>query len=135
MPTQEIKPGDQVIYPSLHARKYGPFTVRRISGGLVWVKERRIPLRPVDVVRLQRGQTVKQALRAVVRSHMFCQICGERPAPERHFITVPIPQAFTRVCMEDMADIKKTIRKRVEKIVAEVFEEAKKKGGVPCIEQ
>ena len=131
---EKIKPGDQVIFPSCYARSHGPFRVRKVERGLVQVERRsRTGKRRLEhfprstLVKLKPGQTVQQALRAVVPANQLCEICGFRPAPERHFVTVPVPEAFTRVCVEDMADIKKTIRERVKDIVAEVFEEAEKR--------
>lgn len=122
---KEIKPGDIVVVPYAW-KNFGPFRVRRISSGLVWLKERKVPCTLHQVIKLKPGQTVRQALRAVVPANQLCEICGWRPAYERHFFTVPVPKAFTRVCMEDMAEIKKVIRERVKEIVAEAFEEARK---------
>jgi len=131
MSAEKIKPGDQVALRSPYATRRGPFPVRRVApNGLVWIQKRTaknkphlLVRHPRELVRLEPGQTVKQALTAVVPENQRCEICGWRPAPERHFVTVPIPGAFTRVCPEDMADIKKEIRERVKDIVAQVFEE------------
>jgi len=135
MSAEKIKPGDQVVLRSPYAIRRGPFPVRRVDeNGLVWIQKRSAKNRPSllvrhprELVRLEAGQTVKQALRAIVPANQLCEMCGWRPAPERHFVTVPIPEAFTRVCIEDMAEIKKEIRERVKDIVTQVFEEFKRK--------
>lgn len=66
----------------------------------------------------------KGARIAPVPATQLCDICGDKPAPERHFITVPLPEGFTRVCDEDLAIIKKEIRGRVKEIVRTVFRDA-----------
>ena len=73
--------------------------------------------------------TTRRALRAQVPPNQRCEICGYRPAPERHFVTVPLPRGFSRICDEDLSEIKEAIRKRALPIVAEVFIEYKRKAG------
>jgi len=131
--SEEISPGDNVIVCSPYSGRRSPFQVRRIERGLVWVKKRRASGKtrfyaflPNHLIRLKPGQTVKEALMATIPMNQRCEICGYRPAPERHFVTVPFPKGFMRVCIEDLAEIKEEIRKRVANIVAEVFEKAKR---------
>jgi len=131
--SDEIRLGDSVIVCSPYSGRRGPFQVRRVDRGLVWVKKRRASGKtrlyaflPEQLIRLKPGQTVKEALMAAAPVNQRCEICGYRPAPERHFVTVPFPRGFMRVCIEDLAEIKEEIRKRVADIVAEVFEKAKR---------
>jgi hypothetical protein len=134
MNREEIQAGDQVILVSPYEPKRGPFTVRRVyPNGFVSVEKpggrgRQLKFRrSSEVVKLKPGQTVKQALTAAVPANQRCQICGYRPGAESHFITVPVPKAFFRICIEDRETIKREVRKRVEEIVNKVFEEAKRK--------
>jgi hypothetical protein len=54
-----------------------------------------------------------------------CEICHANPAPERHFVTVPLQHGFSRIFDEDYEEIKAEIRSRAKGIVAEVLAEAK----------
>jgi hypothetical protein len=65
----------------------------------------------------------KQALTARVPVGQRCEVCKRRPGPERHFVTVPITTGFSRICDEDMAEIKRLIRERAAPIVAAVLNE------------
>jgi len=132
--TPDLKPGDKIVVTRPFTVYRGALNVRGIDleRGVVETERRaggRIVRRCFDlseVVKLEPGQSVKHALMASVPANQRCDICGFRPATERHFVTVPLPEGFMRVCMEDMADIKKKIRKRVKKIVNKIFREAKK---------
>jgi len=119
--TDKIKPGDNVIVISPYAYARGPFTVRKFVDDLIFVKRRNAPFVRSQIIRLKPGQTMKEALLVELPENQRCEVCGWNPAPERHFVTVPIPEAFTRVCMEDMAAIKKEIRERVKDTIAQVF--------------
>lgn len=136
MSEEEIKPGDQVILSRVVSRRVnmGPFRVRQIRGRLACVE--RLTKRGTvwldyfhtqALRKLKPHETLKQALMTVVPPTQRCQICGYRPGTESHFITVPVPEAFYRICAEDRETIKREVRKRVEKIVAEVFAKAKEK--------
>lgn len=135
---EALQPGDEVINISPKAKVRGPFKVidvedsfpepqvhihRRSHGGHAYEGF----LNRSHVVRIELGQSVQQALIAHVPANLRCQICNLRPGSESHFITVPIPKAFTRLCVEDRTDITQEIRKRVSATVAEVFAEAKAK--------
>lgn len=76
-------------------------------------------------MRQRKEQAVdKRALTAPVPETQTCDVCGDRPGAEHHFITVPLPAGFTRICDEDLAIIKKEIRGRVKEIVRVVFRDA-----------
>lgn len=65
----------------------------------------------------------KQALMVRVPAGQQCEICRRRPGPKRHFVTVPLPRGFSRICDEDMAEIKRLIRERAAPIVSVVLNE------------
>jgi len=71
----------------------------------------------------------KRALMAPVPAAQLCEICIKKRAPERHFLTVPVPVAFTRVCDKDWAEIKKKVREHplIKQAIAELFNYAKQK--------
>jgi len=71
----------------------------------------------------EQTQIKKQARMVSIPTEQLCQICGRKHAAERHFITVPVPEAFTRICDKDLVPIKQEIRKRTKRIIAEVFQE------------
>ena len=133
----DLKKGDQVIIISPRVSRRGPWPVQQIDeDGKIWLKEvtkggnRRVEIYPrgalikIDL-NINRTEAVRQALIAHVPANLRCQICNLRPGSESHFITVPIPKAFTRLCVEDRTDITQEIRKRVSAVVSEIFAEAK----------
>jgi hypothetical protein len=126
----EIKSGDYVVNIRLHARNRGPFQVAKIDAGLLMVKRRAkhpLYLHPKDVIKLKPGQNIKQALINAIPANQLCEVCGCQPAPERHFLTIPLPKGFTRICVEDFVEIKNEIRQRVKNVVAAVIQETKEK--------
>jgi len=134
--TTDLKPGDQVVVIAPRVSRRGPWPVQRIEEDteLIWVQQRTkgghahpVIYSAQDLVKVEPGADIRQILRAVVPANQFCEICQDQPAPERHFVTVPLPKGFTRVCGEDFAGIKAEIRKRVAHIVSEVFAEARGK--------
>jgi len=134
--TSDLQPGDQVVVLRPRVAQRGPLRVRELDKehDQVEVEHRTAGHHVVrrcfnlnEVIKLEPGQTVQQALTIHVAPNQRCQICNLRPGSESHFITVPIPKAFTRLCVEDRTDITQEIRKRVSATVAEVFAEAKAK--------
>lgn len=132
--TRDLQLGDQVVVLLPRVARRGPLRVRGLDlkNGMVEVEHRTVGRNVVrrcfnldEVVKLEPGQSVQQALIAHVPESQRCHICNFRPGSESHFVTVPIPKAFTRLCVEDRADIVQEIRKRVSDIVAEVFVQAK----------
>jgi len=71
----------------------------------------------------------KEARIAPVPATQLCEICGNKRAPERHFLTVPVPVAFTRVCDKDWTELKKKVREHplIKQVVAELFDIVKTK--------
>lgn len=135
--TSDLKRGDQVVIISPRVSRRGPWPVQQIdSDGQIWLKEatrsghprieiysRRVLIK-IDP-KLDPVYAVRQALIKHVPANQRCQICNLRPGQESHFITVPIPQAFTRLCIEDRTAIKQKIRIAVAHIVIEIFDEFK----------
>jgi len=74
-------------------------------------------------------QWTKRALTAPVPASQRCEICGKKRAPERHFLTVPVPVAFTRICDKDWTELKKKVREHplMKQVIAELFNYAKQK--------
>jgi len=104
--------------------------------GQVWLKEitsgghRRVEIySPKALVKIDPSMPPTQAIRFALTAHVpptqLCEICHGQPAPERHFVTVPLPKGFVRVCGDDFASIKAEIRKRVAQTVSDIFVEAK----------
>jgi len=67
----------------------------------------------------------KRALTVSVPATQICDVCEQKPGAEHHFLTVPVPKGFTRVCDDHWVLIKRKIRERVESIVKEVFREVR----------
>jgi len=65
----------------------------------------------------------KKARMVSVPSVQLCDVCGRKKAPERHFLTVPTPTPFIRICDKDWVAIKREVRKRVEETVKTIFDE------------
>jgi len=141
MSKEEIKPGDKILYPSPYARNPGPFKVlkvdkdgiirvlRRSKNGKAWTDF----FVPEMIVKLRPGEKVRQAFARVVPPEQRCELCGYRPALERHFTTVPFPKAFIRSCMTDYPHIQKAVRELNRRfgIVEAVLEAAKRNPDKP----
>ena len=131
--TSDLRKGDQVVIISPRVSRRGPWPVQQVDeDGQIWLNQRtRGGHRRTEcfsraaLAKLELGQSLQQALIAHVPESKRCQICNFRPGSESHFFTVPIPEAFTRLCPEDRADIVQEIRLRVGTIVADVFAQAK----------
>ena len=135
--TSDLKKGDQVIIISPRISRRGPWPVQQVDeDGHIWLNQvtkgghRRNEVFPRNVLaKIDSFRPVDLAVREALIAHVpeskRCQICNLRPGSESHFFTVPIPQAFTRLCPEDRAAIVQKVRKAVAPIVIDVFDEFK----------
>lgn len=65
----------------------------------------------------------KRALTAPIPPDQTCELCNKRRAPERHFLTVPVPKQFMRVCDREWIQLKKAVRQdpRIKIAVQDIF--------------